>query len=119
VAPCGFVNLPLCFLFSALGQNCHVSKARTPECLGYFGVTLSAAIFVTLDCQKVHTASMAANYWASTQRMHWQFTREALSEIRESLEEDDRSLVQQYALPERRLLSIFFKDRVFGVDSQR
>lgn len=55
---------------------------------------------------------MAANYWASTQRMYWQFTREELAETRESLEENDRTLVQQYALPERRLLSIFFKERL-------
>ena len=59
---------------------------------------------------------MAANYWASTQRLYWQFTREDLAEIRESLEEEDNSLVQQYALPERRLLSIFFKERVFTSD---
>ena len=56
---------------------------------------------------------MAGNYWASTQRMYWQFTREALSEIRDALEEEDRSLIQQFALPERRLLSIFFKERAF------
>lgn len=55
---------------------------------------------------------MAANYWASTQRRHWQFSRESLAEIRQQLEEEDRSLVQQYPLPDRRLLSKFFLERM-------
>ena len=54
---------------------------------------------------------MAANYWASTQRRHWQFSRETLAEIREQLEDEDRNLVQQYPLPDRRLLSKFFNER--------
>ena len=54
---------------------------------------------------------MAANYWASTQRRHWQFSRETLTEIRQKLEDDDRALVQQYPLPDRRLLSQFFNQR--------
>ncbi len=55
---------------------------------------------------------MAANYWASTQRRHWQFSRENLAEIRQQLEDEDRSLVQQYPLPDRRLLSKFFLERM-------
>ena len=54
---------------------------------------------------------MAANYWASTQRRHWQFSRDTLAEIRQKLEDDDRALVQQYPLPDRRLLSQFFSQR--------
>lgn len=54
---------------------------------------------------------MAANYWASTQRRHWQFSRETLAEIRQKLEDNDRALVQQYPLPDRRLLSHFFNQR--------
>ena len=54
---------------------------------------------------------MAANYWASTQRRHWHFSRETLAEIRQKLEEDDRALVQQYPLPDRRLLSNFYYQR--------
>lgn len=56
---------------------------------------------------------MAANYWASTQRRHWHFSRETLAEIRQKLEEDDRALVQQYPLPDRRLLSNFFNQRMY------
>ena len=55
---------------------------------------------------------MAANYWASTQRRHWQFTRETLSQVRQKLEDGDHALVQQYSLPDRRLLSIFFNLRM-------
>lgn len=57
---------------------------------------------------------MAANYWASTQRRYWHFSRETLAEIRQKLEEDDRALVQQYPLPDRRLLSNFFSLRTYS-----
>ncbi|MCJ1365235.1 RNA polymerase II holoenzyme cyclin-like subunit [Acarospora aff. strigata] len=55
---------------------------------------------------------MAANYWASTQRLHWQFTKDQLSDTRERLEDEDRGLVQQYPLPDRRLLSIYFNQQI-------
>lgn len=58
---------------------------------------------------------MAANYWASTQRRHWQFTKDQLSDVRERLEDSDRGLVQQYPLPDRRLLSIYFNQRMSTV----
>lgn len=51
---------------------------------------------------------MAANYWVSTQRLHWQFTREKLAEIRQKLEDEDKQFIQQFPLPERRLLSMYF-----------
>ena len=54
---------------------------------------------------------MAANYWASTQRRHWQFSRESLNEVRQQLEDEEKTVVQQYPLPDRRLLSIFFNLR--------
>lgn len=54
---------------------------------------------------------MAANYWASTQRLYWQFTKDELSDIREALEGEERALVQQYPLPDRRLVSIYFNQR--------
>ncbi|MCJ1305374.1 RNA polymerase II holoenzyme cyclin-like subunit [Hypocenomyce scalaris] len=55
---------------------------------------------------------MAANYWASTQRRHWQFTKDTLVDIRQKLEGEDRGLVQQYTLPDRRLQSIFFNQQL-------
>lgn len=55
---------------------------------------------------------MAANYWASTQRRHWQFSRETLLDIRQRLEDEDRNLVQQYPLPDRRHLSFFFNGQL-------
>ena len=58
---------------------------------------------------------MAANYWSSTQRLHWQFTKETLSVVRQSLEDGDAALVQQYSLPDRRLLSKYFNDRMSWV----
>ncbi|KAI9732387.1 MAG: RNA polymerase II holoenzyme cyclin-like subunit [Cirrosporium novae-zelandiae] len=55
---------------------------------------------------------MAANYWSSTQRRFWLFSKEELQDIREKLENDDKGLVQQYPLPDRRLLSIFFREQL-------
>ncbi|KAL5337732.1 cyclin-like protein [Aspergillus crustosus] len=51
---------------------------------------------------------MAANYWASTQRRHWLFTRERLAEIRESFKEKDKVGHTQFPLPDQRLLNIYF-----------
>ncbi len=54
---------------------------------------------------------MAANYWGSTQRRHWQFTKEQLSSMRQKLEDEDQNLVQMYPLPQTRHLNIFFNQR--------
>ena len=56
-------------------------------------------------------AGMAASYWDSTQRKFWTFTKQQLAFERRKLEETERALVQQYPLPDRRLLSIYFYHR--------
>ena len=58
---------------------------------------------------------MAANYWESTQRKNWQFTRSQLEDLRQSLEDEDPNLVQMYPLSEVRQLSIYFNQRRFPV----
>lgn len=55
---------------------------------------------------------MAANYWESTQRRHWQFTRQQLEDLRKKLEDEDQNLVQMYPLPQVRHLSIYFNQRM-------
>ncbi|KAL4980113.1 RNA polymerase II holoenzyme cyclin-like subunit [Aspergillus desertorum] len=55
---------------------------------------------------------MAANYWASTQRKHWLFTRERLAEIRESFKEKDKASHTQFPLPDQRLLNIYFNQQL-------
>ena len=55
---------------------------------------------------------MAANYWDSTQRRYWTFTRSQLNDIRQKVEDQDRNLIQQYPLPDRRLLHIYFSHRM-------
>jgi cyclin C len=57
---------------------------------------------------------MAANYWASTQRRHWEFSRESLAEVRQQLEDEEPNLSQQYPLPDRRHLSLFFNQRMLS-----
>jgi cyclin C len=54
---------------------------------------------------------MAANYWESSQRRYWQFTREELEELRRKLEDEDPNLVQGYPLPQLRHLSIYVNQR--------
>lgn len=56
---------------------------------------------------------MAANYWASSQRLHWQMSRERLAEIRATLDGQDEKAVQQLPLPELRHLSIYFNSRTY------
>ena len=55
---------------------------------------------------------MASNYWDSTQRKYWSFTKVQLADIRRRLEEADAQLVQQYPLPDRRLLNIYFSQQL-------
>jgi cyclin C len=54
---------------------------------------------------------MAANYWASTQRRHWLFSREKLADVRERLRERDKVAHSQFPLPDSRLLNIYFNQR--------
>ncbi|EPS32738.1 hypothetical protein PDE_07698 [Penicillium oxalicum 114-2] len=54
---------------------------------------------------------MAANYWASTQRRHWLFTREKLAEARDRLRDQDKAAHSQFPLPDQRLLNIYFNQR--------
>lgn len=56
---------------------------------------------------------MAANYWESTQRKHWQFTKEQLASMRQKLEDEDPNLVQSFGLPQLRHLNIFFNQREY------
>jgi cyclin C len=51
---------------------------------------------------------MAANYWESTQRKYWTFTRQQLALERKKVEDLERNLVNMYPLPDRRHLSIYF-----------
>ncbi|KAI9744947.1 MAG: RNA polymerase II holoenzyme cyclin-like subunit [Claussenomyces sp. TS43310] len=55
---------------------------------------------------------MAANYWESTQRRYWQFTKIELAESRQKLEDEDRNLIQAYPLPQLRHLSIYFNQQI-------
>jgi cyclin-C len=53
---------------------------------------------------------MAANYWSSTQRRFWLFTRDALADIREERDAQDRGISSQYPLPDNRLINIYIKE---------
>ncbi|KAI4151678.1 MAG: hypothetical protein LQ341_000853 [Variospora aurantia] len=55
---------------------------------------------------------MAANFWSSTQKLYWQFSKAEIQEMRQQLESDDSAGLQQYPIPEKRLLSIFFNQQL-------
>ncbi len=54
---------------------------------------------------------MAANYWDSTQRRFWQFTKEQLAAMRQKLEDEEQSLATTFPLPPLRQLNIYFNQR--------
>lgn len=54
---------------------------------------------------------MAASYWDSTQRRFWEFSKEQLAALRQRKQDEERSLVSMYPLPEWRHLSLFFSQR--------
>lgn len=62
---------------------------------------------------------MAANYWASTQRQHWVYSRENLRAIRQGLESEDSDLTKQYPTVDWRLLSIYFNQRMRASRGER
>jgi cyclin C len=55
---------------------------------------------------------MAANYWDSTQAKFWTFTKTELSEKRRELEKKHHALVTRYALPDSRLMNIYFQQQL-------
>ncbi|GAB1313379.1 RNA polymerase II holoenzyme cyclin-like subunit [Madurella fahalii] len=55
---------------------------------------------------------MAANYWESTQRRFWQFTKDELAATRQRLEDEDPNLVQMFPLPQLRHLNIYFNQQI-------
>jgi cyclin-C len=57
---------------------------------------------------------MAANYWESTQRRFWQFSKQELIERREKLEIEEETLVKAFPLPMLRHLSIYFNQREYS-----
>jgi cyclin-C len=61
---------------------------------------------------------MAANYWASTQRLNWLFSKEKLAELRQRLEEQDKTIISQYPLPDRRLINIYINQRMSEEDAE-
>lgn len=55
---------------------------------------------------------MAANYWVSTQRQNWLFEPYEITDLREDLEKQHAKVIEQYPLPDRRLMFVFIKDKI-------
>ncbi|KAF3936298.1 Cyclin-C [Dactylella cylindrospora] len=52
---------------------------------------------------------MAANFWASSQRAHWQLSREKVADLRKALDEEDtnKGLGIAYPLPDNKQLQVY------------
>ncbi|KND92671.1 RNA polymerase II holoenzyme cyclin-like subunit [Tolypocladium ophioglossoides CBS 100239] len=55
---------------------------------------------------------MSANYWESTQRRHWLFTKEQLASMRQKLEDENADLIRMFPLPQARHLAIYFNQQL-------
>ncbi|KAM3529281.1 hypothetical protein NHJ13051_001942 [Beauveria bassiana] len=55
---------------------------------------------------------MSANYWDSTQRRYWLFTKDQLNTMRSKLEQDNIDLVRMFPLSQPRHLAIFFNQQL-------
>ncbi|KAL5606953.1 hypothetical protein BROUX41_003321 [Berkeleyomyces rouxiae] len=55
---------------------------------------------------------MSANYWESTHRHHWNFTKDQLATMRQRLEEQNQDLVHMYPLQQQRHLYIYFNTQI-------
>jgi hypothetical protein len=55
--------------------------------------------------------TMAANYWTSSQRRNFTFTKPQLEAMRKKMDESEQALIEKYPLPDRRLMNIYFSIR--------
>ncbi|GAO14928.1 uncharacterized protein UV8b_05098 [Ustilaginoidea virens] len=55
---------------------------------------------------------MSPNYWDSTQRRHWLFTKDQLASMRQKLDDDHADLVRMFPLPQPRHLAIYFNQQL-------
>ncbi|KAK5078617.1 RNA polymerase II holoenzyme cyclin-like subunit [Lithohypha guttulata] len=55
---------------------------------------------------------MAANYWTSTQKQNWLFETYEIADLREEIGRQHMKAIEQYPLPDRRLMFVFMKDRL-------
>lgn len=55
---------------------------------------------------------MASNYWDSTQAKFWTFTKSELAEARQELERSNQHICSKFALPDRRLMNIYFQQQL-------
>ena len=61
---------------------------------------------------------MAANYWISSQKQNWLFEPYEITDLRGEIEKQHAKVVEQYPLPDRRLVFIFIKDRIIQLSKR-
>ncbi|KAG6035163.1 RNA polymerase II holoenzyme cyclin-like subunit [Claviceps citrina] len=55
---------------------------------------------------------MSANYWESTQRRHWLFSKDELASMRQKLDDDNIEFVRMLPLPQPRHLALYFNQQL-------
>jgi hypothetical protein len=86
--------------------------SRSLRCLLSSPFSLFSPVHHHSPPPRAHLAGhMAANYWESTQRKFWQFTKDELAAIRQRLDEEDSAGVHMFPLPQLRHLNIYFNQR--------
>jgi len=65
----------------------------------------------SINCTGSRLSNMAANYWDSTQRTHWTFTKDQLDDMRSQQQQENQELYNKYPLPEPRLMNIYIQQR--------
>lgn len=61
---------------------------------------------------------MAANYWTSTQKQNWLFEAVEIDDLREEVDRQNRKIIEQYPLPDRRHIFIFIRDRILQLSKR-
>jgi len=55
---------------------------------------------------------MAANYWDSSQARYWTFTKDELADIRQQMQDGNKSIYIKYELPEKRHMNIYLQQQL-------
>lgn len=66
----------------------------------------------SINCTGSRLSNMAANYWDSTQRTHWTFTKDQLDDMRSQQQQENQELYNKYPLPEPRLMNIYIQQQI-------
>lgn len=101
--------------YSPINNQHHPATRHTPIAIYSAARIVQAARVVWIASED----DMSANFWDSTQRRFWQFSKDDLAAKRQKLEDDNAEITQAFPLPQARHLYIYFNQRLSPPDSPR